>query len=169
MQFDFPITPRAFLFRCFEKIEKAMISDNEVSLKLFNFYLKYAKPQYQSWSLKRIMGLKVYSAMPTKDFMNIRFKGFVGVDRVLDEFTLADMPFMNPYDWISLFNVVVKDYKKYEPIVAYLRRMLICYILVITKMDTEIALVLQKRTTMKPEEEPTNFKKLRLGVIQKEN
>ncbi|CAI9278050.1 unnamed protein product [Lactuca saligna] len=156
-QFDFPITPRAFRFWCFEKIEKALIPNNEVSLKLFNFYLKYAKPQYQSWSLKRIMGLKVYSAMPIKDFMNIRLKGFVGVDRVLDEFTLADLPFMNPYHWISFFNIVVKDEKKYEPIIAHLRRMLICYILVIAKMDTKIALVLQKIPTMKPEEEPRNF------------
>ncbi|KAI3701012.1 hypothetical protein L2E82_45654 [Cichorium intybus] len=58
-QLDFPITPRAFLFRCFETIEKALISDPGVNHKLFSFYLKYAKPQYESWSLKNIIRLRV--------------------------------------------------------------------------------------------------------------
>lgn len=58
-QLDFPITPRAFLFRCFEKIDKSLISNNATNRKLFLFYLKYAKPQYEPWSLKRIVGLKV--------------------------------------------------------------------------------------------------------------
>ncbi|CAI9284227.1 unnamed protein product [Lactuca saligna] len=52
-QFDFPIIPRAFMFMCFEKIEKALTYVSEL------FYLKYTKPQYQTWRLKRIMGLKV--------------------------------------------------------------------------------------------------------------
>ena len=30
-QFDFPITPRAFLFRCFEFIKKSMIYDSAVN------------------------------------------------------------------------------------------------------------------------------------------
>lgn len=46
-QFDFPITPRDFMFWCFDQIEKSLISDNEVNLKIFNLYLKNAKPQYQ--------------------------------------------------------------------------------------------------------------------------
>ncbi|CAI9263048.1 unnamed protein product [Lactuca saligna] len=87
-QFDLPITPRAFLFRCFDKIENALILNKSVNLKLFNFYLKYAKPQYQTWSLKKIIGLKVCSIVPTEDFRNIRFKGFQGKDKILDEFTL---------------------------------------------------------------------------------
>lgn len=52
-QIDFPITPRAFLFLCSEKIQKALTFVSGL------FYLKYTKPQYQTWSLMRIMGLKV--------------------------------------------------------------------------------------------------------------
>lgn len=40
-QLDFPIIPSAFLFRCFEKIERSLISNNVKNRKLFSFYLKY--------------------------------------------------------------------------------------------------------------------------------
>ncbi|CAI9279635.1 unnamed protein product [Lactuca saligna] len=101
--------------------------------------------------------------------MNIRFKGFRGVDNVLDEFTLANFPYMNPYNWISLFNIFMKDKKNYEPIGSHLKKMLICYVLDIAKMDVEIALVLQKRPILEREEEPRDVKKMKLGVIQKEH
>lgn len=75
-QFDFPINPRDFLFRCFEKIEKSLISNNAPNRKLFSFYLKYVRPQYDSCSLKIIVGLKVGLPIQTEDFLNIQFKGF---------------------------------------------------------------------------------------------
>lgn len=56
----------------------------------------------------------------------------------MDEFTLTDLPCMNSYDWILLFNIVLMDEKKYEPIVVHLRRILICYMHEIAKMDVEI-------------------------------
>ncbi|CAI9260627.1 unnamed protein product [Lactuca saligna] len=50
-QIDLPITPRAFLFRCFEKVEKAPIPYYDVNHILFTFYLKYEslnmKPRVQ--------------------------------------------------------------------------------------------------------------------------
>lgn len=88
-QFDFPITPRAFLFHCFEKIEKSLISDNEVNQKLFSVYLMYGKPQYKSWSLKNISNVKVKSLVQTLEFLNIQFKGFRGANHVVNQFTLA--------------------------------------------------------------------------------
>lgn len=100
---DLPMTPRAFLFRFFEKIKKSLISKKAVNQKLFSFYLKSAKPQYESWSLKIIMGLKVGLPIQIEKNFNIQFKGFRGANHVLHEFTLVDLPFMNPYDWISLF------------------------------------------------------------------
>lgn len=50
LQLDFHITPKALLFRSFEKIEKAPITDYGVNHSLFSFYLKHRKPQYQTWS-----------------------------------------------------------------------------------------------------------------------
>lgn len=121
---DFPMTPRVVLFRFFEKIQNALISKNAINRKLFVFYLMYAKPQYEPWSLKRFIALKVGLLVQTEYFLNIQFKGFRGANYVLHEFTLADIPFMNPYDWISMFYIVAKDVKKYEPIYKHLKRML---------------------------------------------
>ncbi|CAI9294564.1 unnamed protein product [Lactuca saligna] len=75
-QFNFPITPRDFLFRCFESIDKSLISDSVVNQKLFSFYLKVAKAQYETWSLKRIVSVKPGFPVQTEDFLNIEFKGF---------------------------------------------------------------------------------------------
>ena len=113
--------------------------------------------------------MKLFSDMPTEDFTNIMFKGFHGVDKILDEFTLADLSFMNPFDWINPLNIILKDEKKYEPIVAHLKRMLIFYVHEIAKMDVEIASVLKKRPILKPEEDPKDLQKLKVGKIQKEH
>lgn len=61
--------------------------------------------------------------------------GFRGDNHVVDESTLADLPCMNPYDRISLFNILMKYETKYHPIIVHLKMMLICYVLEIAKMD----------------------------------
>ena len=86
----------------------------------------------------------------TEDFLNIEFNGFRGDNHIVDKFTLADMPFMNPYGRISLFYIITKNEKKHEPIFAHLKGMIICYIHEIEKMDVEIASVLKKRPILKP-------------------
>ncbi|CAI9259279.1 unnamed protein product [Lactuca saligna] len=168
-QLDFPIIPKAFLFRFFEKIENAPLSDYDVNHMLFSFYLKYAKPQFKAWNLQKIVALKVYARIPTEDFINIRFKGFPGASRTKDEFNLVDSPCMIPYDWITLFLIVSKDEKTYEPIVSHLKRMLICYIHEPAKMDVEIGYILKKRPILKHQEELEDLHKLKLGKIRKEN
>ncbi|CAI9288682.1 unnamed protein product [Lactuca saligna] len=97
------------------------------------------------------------------------FKGFRGANRTADEFTLADLPCMYPYDWISLLLIMSKDEKTYEPIVAHLKRMLIRYIHESAKMDVEIVYVMKNRPILKPEKEPNNHHKLKLGQIGREH
>ncbi|CAI9276276.1 unnamed protein product [Lactuca saligna] len=138
-QFDFPITPRAFLFECFENIEKSLI-------------FVVVKPGFP---------------VQTEDFVNIKFKGFIGSNHVLDEFSLLGLPFMNTYHWISLFHIITKEEKKYEPTIAHLKRMLICYIHEITKMDVEIESVLKKRPILNPEEQTKDVQKLKIEIIRK--
>ncbi|CAI9281349.1 unnamed protein product [Lactuca saligna] len=60
-----------------------MIPNTAVNRKLFSFYLKYVKLQYETWNLKRI-----------------QFKGFRGANHKLHEFTLAELPVMSPYNCI---------------------------------------------------------------------
>ncbi|CAI9287907.1 unnamed protein product [Lactuca saligna] len=96
--------------------KEAEVKNSKLILENQKTVFLYAKPQYESWSLKRIMGLKVGLLVQRKDFLNVHLKGFQGANHVLHEFTLADLPFVNPYDWISLFYIVAKDVNKYDPI-----------------------------------------------------
>ena len=113
--------------------------------------------------------MKVYAPFPIENFINIKFKGFRRASLVEDDFTPADLPCMNPYDWISLFLILSKDEQKYEPIIAHLKRMLNCYIHEIGKMDVEIAFVLKKKPILKPKGESKDLHKLKLGKILKDN
>lgn len=141
-QFDFPITLRAFLFRCFEQTKRAPFSDYDVNHKLFSFYLKYGKPQLQTWSLHKMVVVKVYTPFPVDGLITVKFKVYRGSSRTEVAFTLAGLPCMNPNHWISLFLILSKDEQKYGPIVAHLKIMLICYIQEVAKMDIEIAYIL---------------------------
>ncbi|CAI9300153.1 unnamed protein product [Lactuca saligna] len=106
---DFSTTLKAFMFRCYEKIEKDPNSDNDVNHSLFSFYLKYGKPQYQTWSSKKIVVVKVFGPVKTESFINVIFKVVQGAGSSVFEFSLANLPCLNPYDRISLFNRLSKD------------------------------------------------------------
>lgn len=113
--------------------------------------------------------VKVYAMFPTEQFTNFKLKGFRGASRIVEDFTLVDLPCMNPNDWISLFPILSKDEVKYEPIVSHLKRMIVCYIHEVAKIDVEIAVVLKKRLVVDPIEETKDFQKRRLGKIKKKD
>ncbi|CAI9290582.1 unnamed protein product [Lactuca saligna] len=131
---EISVTKNLMIFRLLQRI-----------YKLKKLSSKYAKPRFKTWSLKKICALRVKSPVQTL------FKGFMGTNQIMDEFNMAYLPFMNPYDWISLLLIVKKYEQKYEFIVAHLKRMPICYVHEIAKMEIDIAYVLKKRTILKPE------------------
>ncbi|CAI9267060.1 unnamed protein product [Lactuca saligna] len=75
----------------------------------------------------------------TDSFPNARFKVTRGATGQECEFTLAEQPCLNLYDWILLLNLLLRDEQKYEPFIAHLKRMLVLYIQVVGKMDIKIA------------------------------
>ncbi|CAI9277153.1 unnamed protein product [Lactuca saligna] len=111
--------------------------------------------------------VKIYTPLPAEHFINIKFKGFRGTDCAEEDFTLADLPYMNLNDWISLFLILLKDEVKYESIVSHLRRMLICYIYEVAKLVVEIAFVLKKKQVVNPKEDTTEFEKRKLSKMKK--
>ncbi|CAI9274138.1 unnamed protein product [Lactuca saligna] len=135
---DQEVTPRASLFRCFEKIERVVISDKAVKSETLQFLLEVCQAS-------------------------------IPVLEPNEDCRVEELPFMNPYDWILMFNIVMKDEKKYEPIVAHLKKMIICYIREFAKMDLEIPLLLEKKPDLEPEEQPQDVNRMKLGVIQKEH
>ncbi|CAI9284051.1 unnamed protein product [Lactuca saligna] len=168
-QLDLPITPKAFLFHCFDKVEKAHDLDNDANIMLISFYLNHGKPQYQTWNSKKITSVKFIGPIETKSIINARFKASRGPSKSIFEFTLVYLSCLNPYDWISLFNLLSKDEHKFVPIMAHLKRMLISYIHEIRKMDVEITVELQKKPTVQPKEAPNDVSKMKLKKIHKDN
>ena len=63
--------------------------------------------------------------------------------------SLADLPNLNPHDWILLNNILLSNQKEYEPIINHIKCMLVCYIHEVAKMDQEIAAAICKRPLIK--------------------
>ncbi|CAH1415802.1 unnamed protein product [Lactuca virosa] len=73
-QLDLPITPIVFRFRAFVKLANVSITDSGADHMMFSFYLKHMKPQYETWSLSKITGVKVTGPIETDSFPNAKFK-----------------------------------------------------------------------------------------------
>lgn len=100
--------------------------------------------------------------------MNIHFKAYRGRTHIINEFTLANFPFLDPHDWISMFNIVSRDVVKYDPIYQHLKKMVKSYILEMSKMDVEIVAVLKRKPILKPFDQPDNIKNIKARTIDKE-
>ncbi|CAI9271277.1 unnamed protein product [Lactuca saligna] len=112
---EFPVTPKAFLFRCFERIVNAPDSENDVNQMLLFF-------------------------ISSTESLAVR-----GAGNSAFEFTFTDLPCLYPYDWISLFSLLSKYDQKFETIIAHLKIMLVSYIQEVGRMDVEIAAILRKK------------------------
>lgn len=127
-QLDLPITPKAFRFRAFVKIVKAPITDSGVDYTLFSFYLKHMKSQYETWCASKITTAKIIGPIMTDRFPSANFKMVRGSTSQVYEFTHEDLPCLNPYYWIVLYNLLLKEKEKYEPVMSHLQIMLQYYI-----------------------------------------
>ncbi|CAI9262775.1 unnamed protein product [Lactuca saligna] len=127
------------------------------------------RPQYNTWSASNITTMKVIGPIETDSFPNAKFQVVKGSTSQVHEFTLADLLCINPYDWIMLYNLLLRDKKKYEHVIAHLKFMIILYIQEVGNMDVEIAVVLQRKPSDVPKEAPEGFEKLKLGKIYKES
>ena len=75
---------------------------------------------------------------------------------------MADLPNLNPHDWILLFNILLTNVTEYESILGHLKRMLASYIHGVTKMDQEVANVMRKKPTVKLTTKPGDVNKMTL-------
>ncbi|CAI9299962.1 unnamed protein product [Lactuca saligna] len=131
--------------------------------------LKHGKPQYQIWSSQKIIVPKVIGPIQTESFVNVKFKTTQGSANSIFEFSIVDLPCLNPYEWIMLMHLLMKEENKYEPIVDHIKRMLVSYIHEVAKIDVEIASVLQKKPTVLPEASEKIIEKMKLRRIEKDN
>ncbi|CAH1427681.1 unnamed protein product [Lactuca virosa] len=127
-QLDLPITPKAFRFRAFIKVANAPFSDSTADQLLFAFYLKHMKPQFETWGASKIVVVKVTGPFETESFPNAKFKVARGSACQACEFTLADLPCLNPHDWMVIFNILLREKEKYEPVFSHLQLFISSYI-----------------------------------------
>lgn len=168
-QFDFLIIPKAFLFRSLVVIANVLDSDENVNKSLMEFYLKHAKPQYQTWISREITAIKFIRPIETESFVNVKFKTTRGSANSVFELSLIDPPCLNTFDWITLLHILITDEKKYEPIVAHIKRMLVSYIHEVAKMDIEITTVLRKKPTILPQGSANDIENTKMGKIETDN
>lgn len=108
-QLDLSITSNAFKFFSFVKLVNVPSTDSGVDHLLFSFYLNHMKPHYKTWSASKITTQKVIGPIETDSFPKEKFKVVRGSASQVYEFTLTNLPCLNPYDWIMLYNVLLRD------------------------------------------------------------
>ncbi|KAL7598236.1 hypothetical protein Lser_V15G23055 [Lactuca serriola] len=120
------------------------------SQELVEFYLMSAQAQYQTWSAQKIINVRVLKPFREGNFTNVRFKVLRGSAKTEHAISLVDLPNLNPHDWIILHNILLTNEAEYGPIIDHFKRMLVCYIMEVVKMDQEIARIFKKKPTISP-------------------
>ncbi|CAI9286146.1 unnamed protein product [Lactuca saligna] len=164
-QLDLPITSKAFKFRSFVKVANVPSTDSGANHLLFSFHLNHMKPQYEKWRAIKTIAVKVIGPIQTDSYPNAKFKVVRSSASQVHEFTLADLTSLNPYDWIMVYNLLLRDRQKYEPVIAHLKLMIVSYVQEVGKMDVEIVVVLRRKPYVLPKEVPEGFEKLKPGKI----
>lgn len=97
------------MFHSFESIAFVPSPETKVERALVDYYLAYSKPQYLTWSAHKITTVKVMKPIATIIFFNVNFRVTRGLNNVVHEFSLADLPNLNPHDWILLTNLLLTE------------------------------------------------------------
>ncbi|KAL7583070.1 hypothetical protein Lser_V15G44417 [Lactuca serriola] len=164
-QFDMPLTRKAFIFHAFSNIYEVPHPNPEVDRELIDFYLKAARPQYLTWSAQKIVNVRVLKPYTEGRFINVRFKVIRGSARTAHHISLADLPNLNPHDWIVLHNILLTNEAEYGPIIDHLKRMIVCYIMEVALMDQEVATVFKKKPKIAPVGSASDLNQMKMGKI----
>ena len=98
-------------------------------------------------------------------FTNVKFKLIRGSARTAHIITLADLPNLNPHDWIVLYNILLTNEAEYGPILDHVKRMLACYIMEVAQMDQEVATVFKKKPKIAPVGSASDLNQMQMGRI----
>ncbi|KAL7586307.1 hypothetical protein Lser_V15G38798 [Lactuca serriola] len=164
-QFDMPLTQKAFIFHAFSNVAEFPHPHPQVDRDLINFSLKAAQPQYQTWSVQKIVNVRVLKPYSEGNFVNVWFKVLRGSAKTKHAISLADLPNLNPHDWIILHNILLTNEDEYGLIIDHFKRMLVCYIMEVALMDQEIASVFKKKPTISLVGSASDLNLMQMGKI----
>ncbi|KAL7616414.1 hypothetical protein Lser_V15G03913 [Lactuca serriola] len=160
-----PLTRKAFIFHAFSNISEVPHPNDELDRELVDFYLEAARPQYLTWSAQKIVNVRVMKPFAVGRFTNVKFKLIRGSARTAHMISLADLPNLNPHDWIVLYNILLTNEAEYGPILDHVKRMLACYIMEVALMDQEVATVFKKKPKVKPVGSASDLNQMQMGKI----
>ena len=97
--------------------------------------------------------------------INYKFQGVKGEEKKIFDFTCANLPFMNPYDWIKIHSILRKrKEERYKHYLNHVTLMLKSYITEIAKEDFALADKFN-RTVSEPNGFNEKIKNLRDGTV----
>ena len=164
---DFPMSNKAFLYKAFvinAEVRKKIKSLDNV---LINFYAQKAQPQHLVWSTSKLVDIRAVGqeSWGNNILINYKFQGVRGEEKKILNFTCADLPLMNPYDWIRIHTILRKrKVERYKNYLQHIRMMLKAYISEIAKEDFGLAENFNRKVA-EPNDTSDKIKDLRDGTI----
>ncbi|KAL4592545.1 hypothetical protein LXL04_005545 [Taraxacum kok-saghyz] len=146
-QLDMPICPRAFIFKYMEP-SPFFNGDNEMMNKiLIDFHAKQSKLQQEVWScipIKTVQRIR-RTDLISNAFYNWEFEITRGTEKTKSTITFADIPLMNPSDWINIHQIfVIKGEDYLKPHIKVFKLLMQHYMFEMGKFDL-VAAELTKR------------------------
>ncbi|KAL4583271.1 hypothetical protein LXL04_007839 [Taraxacum kok-saghyz] len=156
-QLDMPICPRAFLFKYMELLTFYTGNDEMLHKILIDFYAKKSKAQQDVWSctpIKTVLRMRRTNLVGNA-FYNWEFDITRGTEKVKSTISFADIPLMNPSDWITIHQLMVLKCEDYcIPHIKVFKLLMQNYLFEMARFDI-VAADLMKKTPKKVE--PTYF------------
>ncbi|KAL4568005.1 hypothetical protein LXL04_023605 [Taraxacum kok-saghyz] len=156
-QLDMPICPRAFLFKYMEILTFFTGNDEMLNKILIDFYSKKSKLQQDVWSCtptKTIPRTRRTNLIGNA-FYNWEFDITRGTEKVKSTFTFAELPLMNPSDWITIYQIMVLKHEDYcKPHIKVFKLLMQNYLFEMGRFDI-VAADLMKQIPKKVE--PTYY------------
>ncbi|KAL4573963.1 hypothetical protein LXL04_020785 [Taraxacum kok-saghyz] len=106
---DFPMSNKAFTYKAFVINSDKMKTIKNLDSVLINFYAERSQPQHLVWSTSKISQLRCVGSEQWKNtLINYKFQIGRGKEKVISDITCADLPLMNPFDWIKMHQMLIQ-------------------------------------------------------------
>ena len=146
-QLDMPICPRDFIFKYMDPVPQFNGDDEAMNKILIDFYTRRSKPQQEVWScipIKTVPRIR-RTSLVSNSFYNWEFDITRGTQKITSSFTFADIPLMNPSDWINIHQIfTIKGDDHLKPHIKVFKLLMQNYMFEMGKFDL-VAAELMKR------------------------
>ena len=123
------------------------VTKHKMNKTLINFYARCAKPQQNVWSCIPIKTIPRFrrTELIANSFYNWEFEITRGTEKKKSTITFADIPLMNPSDWIMMHQIfVLKGEESLKPQIEVFKLLMQNYMFEMGKYDLVAADIMKK-------------------------